>query len=225
MQKGKHVLIEKPIAVTENEAREVNRVSEETGYQLGICFQNRYNHTSITAKEIIDSGRLRKVLGGGLLINQTIHTLYLMQWLGGDAAYVEASVHTRYLQDVIEVEDTDEALIPTKNDARFVFYATNGNINNTSPLIEIHFENGTMRLENDVQISNRDGSTETIKNPVATIGDKGYWGSGHEILIRLFYRSLIENKKFLLDGRMAAKSLDLVLAFYRSSANNARVVI
>jgi len=46
--------------------------------------------------------------GGGLLMNQAIHTLDLLQWLVGDVESVAGSVSTRSLADVIEVEDTAE---------------------------------------------------------------------------------------------------------------------
>src|ERR1051326_905751 len=56
MKAGKHVITEKPIAVTVREADEMAAVAEETGRRLGVVFQQRFRTVSIKAKEMIASG-------------------------------------------------------------------------------------------------------------------------------------------------------------------------
>ena len=109
---GVHVLVEKPLAHTCAEAERLVEAAERSDTRMGVCFQNRYNATAQAARELLDSGEVGSVLGvaatvmwtrtpdyyrakpwrgrwetagGGLLINQAIHTLDLVQWLGGAA--------------------------------------------------------------------------------------------------------------------------------------------
>lgn len=69
MRAGKHVLLEKPMCVTMEEATELLRVEKETGKILTIGFQPRYDDNMRKIKEIVQSGDLGKVyyvqIGGG----------------------------------------------------------------------------------------------------------------------------------------------------------------
>lgn len=58
-----------------------------------------------------------------MLINQTIHTLDLLQWFGGEITSVQGSVSTDVLDGVIEVEDTAHACITFRNKVRGLFTA------------------------------------------------------------------------------------------------------
>ena len=105
---------------------------------MGICFQNRYNVSSQEMRRLLDSGELgdvhgayasvvwtrtadyyqskpwrgsRAESGGGLLINQAIHTLDLVQWFMGDVVDLAGHVATNKFGDVIDVEDTAEMLL------------------------------------------------------------------------------------------------------------------
>ena len=124
LKAGKHVLVEKPVAINVEQAKKMLEASKKYKSFLGVCFQNRYNPTSVVAKQILDSGELGKVLGikglvtwyrdeeyysssgwrgsfdtegGGVLINQSIHTLDLMQWFGGDIESSKGGVYTKFL--------------------------------------------------------------------------------------------------------------------------------
>src|SRR5690606_13199583 len=63
LRAGKHVLVEKPIAVTLEDADEMIRVSEETGSSLHIGYTRRYRDCYLRTKEQILQGRLGKILG------------------------------------------------------------------------------------------------------------------------------------------------------------------
>ncbi len=165
MRKGKHVLTEKPMAISVEQAEEMIKVSSETGMRLGVCFQNRYNQMSRKILDIIRSGEAGGLKGakgfvtwyrsedyyrnsgwrgtwekegGGVLINQSIHTLDLLNWFaGGDIKSLKASVDTRRLEGVIEVEDTADAFMKTKTGAPVLFYATTGYCANSRVEMEI----------------------------------------------------------------------------------------
>ncbi len=244
MRKGKHVLTEKPMAMTPEEAREMIRVSEETERVLGVCFQNRYNATSVKIKELLESGKAGRILGakafvtwhrdekyytesgwrgtwetegGGVLINQAIHTLDLLQWFLGDIESIHANVDTRLLKGVIAVEDTAEATIRYRNGASALFYATNCYPANSPVEIEIICENATIKLSDQLTIKYKDGETETVSEENPKTGEKSYWGSSHKYLIHDFYKKLSEGAPFGIDGKAGIKALEMIRAIYVSS--------
>ena len=118
LKKGINVLVEKPCSVSSEEVETLRNAQKESGRQLAVCFQNRYNSCVTKADEIISSGRLGKVKSvrgfvtwsrdedyysddwhgtlekecGGVLINQAIHTVDLIQHFGGKCKKITAHV-------------------------------------------------------------------------------------------------------------------------------------
>src|SRR4051812_31638095 len=130
---GKHVLCEKPLATTPDDVRRmVAAAATAKGMAAGV-FQHRFSPLARRLRELVqggDFGRVERVRvdfrctrtptyyasgawrgrwdaeGGGVLINQAIHTIDLAQWIAGAPATVErATVENRRLAGTIEVED------------------------------------------------------------------------------------------------------------------------
>ncbi len=244
MKSGKHVLVEKPIATRSIHGEEMVNVSRETGMRLGACFQNRYNDTSVKIKQFLESGKAGRIIGarafvtwhrdrnyyagsdwrgkkategGGVLINQAIHTLDLLQWFLGDVERVKGNVDTRLLKDVIEVEDTAEATIIFKSGAVALFYATNCYAKDSPVEMEIICEKAVLKLSGGLTISCSDGTREYTEDTDLKTGGKPYWGCGHAALIEDYYDCLAEEKPFRVDGRQALPSLRIIEAVYDSS--------
>lgn len=118
---GLHVLTEKPIDISTSRADELLKATIDSGVKLGVFFQDRCKPGIRRLKGWIDKGLLGRLLlveakvkwyrppeyysqskwrgtceldGGGVLINQAIHTLDLMLWLLGDVARVQARLAT-----------------------------------------------------------------------------------------------------------------------------------
>jgi predicted dehydrogenase len=245
MQHGKHVFTEKPMAITVSEAQKMIEVSEDTGKLLGVCFQNRYNTTSIKVKELLTSGKVGKVLGGrafmtwnrdreyyasdawrgtwdqeggGALINQAIHTLDLIQWFIGDVEKVTGSIHTRLLKDDIEVEDTAEATILFKDGTVFLFYASNNYCMDAPVSIEIVCENAVIRMDEELTVRYGNGDVETFIDIDSSTGEKSYWGNSHKELIEDFYHSIINSDRVRINGEQGIISLKMINAVYEESA-------
>jgi len=244
MRKGKHVLTEKPMAISVEEAEKMINVSNETGMKLGVCFQNRYNTTSMKIYELLKTGNAGKIKGakgwmtwyrdeeyykgsnwrgtwekegGGVLINQSIHTLDLLNWFIGDIASLRANVDTRMLEGIIEVEDTADALLKTKDGTSALFYATNCYCINSPVEIEIICEKAVIRLSDSLIIKYNDGRKEEILNINKASGEKAYWGLSHSLLIEDFYDSILENREFLVNGYEGIKTIKIIKAIYESS--------
>lgn len=244
---GKHVLTEKPLATNLPSALRMLEAARHSKGQLGVVFQNRYNDPSIRMKEIIDSGEFGRLIcmkgivtwhrsedyytssnwrghwvseGGGVLINQTIHTLDLLQWFGGEIASVKGSVTTDVLERVIEVEDTAHATLLFKNNVRALFYATNAYLVNSPVELELVFEQGTLLLRRDCLYLYKEGKETMLCEPTSGNGEgKSYWGTGHRRLIHDFYEHVRDGRNFWLNGTEGIKALQLVSDIYTSSSS------
>lgn len=249
---GKHVLTEKPMALTAREGEELAAAAEQSSGMLGVCFQNRYNETSLAAKGFCGSGELGRLLGlrasvawsrkpgyytespwrgrwetegGGLLMNQAIHTLDLLQWFGGGIVSVKGSVTTDALEGIIEVEDTAHARIVFESGASAVFYATNAHMENAPVELELVFEQGKLIQRRDALYLWADGKERTLADAFADgqpLAGKSYWGAGHSRLIADFYRCLSQGEPFPIDGREGLKAVRLAGDIYASSRERAR---
>lgn len=249
MEKGFDVYLEKPCAMNVEQAKKIIEVSDKTGKKVCVSFQNRLVNTTARAKEIADSGRMGKLLGmkglvtwqrggayytesdwrgswategGGVLMNQSIHTLDLLYYFGGKIKKVEGSVALRKNGGVIEVEDTAEATIWFENGTTAIFYATNCHMTSTPAELELVFEKGSLLISNDVLYENTDGRfKEAAENGGTTLG-KAVWGSGHVKMIGNFYKTLNGEKADYCDVRDAYQVLEIIEAIYKTSANKLR---
>lgn len=246
LRAGKHVLTEKPMASELADAKAMIAESEKPGSPtLAVIFQNRYNPATVELKRIADSGEAGRLLGaranicwhreapyytesgwrgawstegGGVLINQSIHTLDLLSYIGGPIARVKGSISTDRLAGVIEVEDDVHAAFDFVSGARGVLQATTGYVTDAPVLLECVFERGVYQLLADKLFRLADGVPELLLGGQApTVADKAYWGSGHPAQIRDFYAHLERGEHFPIDGRSAYPALELLKRIYESS--------
>jgi predicted dehydrogenase len=244
LERGINVIVEKPLAHTRAEGERVVAAAERGNAKIGVCFQNRYNLPVQAAHDLLVSGELGAVLGasatvmwhrnaayyesrpwrgrwatggGGLLMNQAIHTLDLLQWLVGPVTRVRGNASTRALDDVIEVEDTAELTLTHENGARSVFYATLANAVNAPITIDIIAERGTINLSGDLTVTHADGRVDVVKEREIASGERAYWGLSHQLLIRDFYDRLDDDEPFWIDPLEAQKTLEIIQDVYDRS--------
>jgi predicted dehydrogenase len=244
LERGIHVVLEKPVAHTRDEASRLIDAAAASNAKIAICFQNRYNAPVRAAHEALSTGDLGSVIGasatvlwhrtaayyedrpwrgrwstggGGLLMNQAIHTVDLVQWLVGPVASVRGNASTRFLNDVIEVEDTAEMVLTHTGGARSVFYATLAHASNAPVDIEIVTEKATLHLRGDLTVTHADGRVDTVTEAAAATGERAYWGVSHELLIQDFYSSLTDDGVFWIDPVAARASFDIIQDVYDQS--------
>ena len=241
---GVNVLVEKPVAHTMSEAWRLVEAAERPGSpKIGVCFQNRYNTTSQTIHAKLRSGDLGTVLGasatvfwhrteayyharpwrglvdrggGGVLINQAIHSLDLLQWLLGEVVDVSGFTGRLALEGVIEVEDSALLVLDHAGGARTVFAASNANATDSPVTMEIATESAELFLRHDLTISYADGRAETVAERRATSAGRAYWGVSHDLLIADFYARLADPEPFWISPREAVKSLEILTRAYSS---------
>ena len=122
---GKHVVVEKPMALRLEDADAMIRACDEAGVKLFVVKQNRFNVPVVKAREALEAGRFGQlVLGtvrvrwcrdqtyydqdawrgtwaydGGVLTNQASHHVDMLEWFMGDVESVHARAHHRAGQD------------------------------------------------------------------------------------------------------------------------------
>lgn len=168
---GKHIVVEKPIALTLEDADAMIAACERAGVRLFTVLQNRYNIPVRKLREAVEAGRFGKlVLGtvrvrwcrrqdyydqdawrgtwaedGGVFANQASHHVDLLQWMMGDVESVFARSATRLVN--IEAEDTGVALLKFKSGAMGVIEATTAaRPKDLEGSISILGENGTVEI-------------------------------------------------------------------------------
>lgn len=173
LKQGKHILVEKPVAVTVGEAKRLNETAKlYPQLKYAIMYNQRTNRMYKNAKGIIDRGELGEVRrinyiitdwyrsqayynqggwraswsgeGGGALINQCIHQLDIVQWLCGMPESVYAFCNTRDRE--ITVENEVSSFFYYKNGAVASFSAATNELTGTNRL-EIAGDNGRIIIE------------------------------------------------------------------------------
>ncbi len=173
MRAGKHVLVEKPIDITVKAAEEIEKIRLETGLKAGVVHQNRNNVDMYPIKRAIELGHLGRIFlgtfavkwyrkedyykgwhgtweidGGGSLMNQSVHTVDLMQWLMGDVSCVTS--HIDIVNHDIETEDTTVSVLRFKSGAMGTFVTTTCAYPGLSTDIQVYGTNGSVEADQDV---------------------------------------------------------------------------
>lgn len=250
LKAGCHVLTEKPIALTMEDAREMIDTARACGRQLGVIFQNRYIEGVQEAKRLIESGALGTIRGawsslawhrppsyyecdwkgswekegGGVVIDQAIHSIDLVRYMMGcEACSVQGHIARRILT-CIEVEDEADAAITFENGAVYAFSACNYYVKNSPIRVEISGDKGRCLLtEMDMEIELEGRMPYHVEPRLCMNGGESYWGSYHSAQVRDFYQKLRAGQLVSVDPEDAAKTLELVLGLY-ASAKEGRTV-
>lgn len=247
LEKGVHVLCEKPMSIKYEDAIANVELAEKMGVKYGIIFQCRYNDSAKLVKENLDNGKLGKVIsaravltwckpdeyyslsdwkgtwdkeGGGVVIDQAIHSLDLANWfINDEIESVQAHLANRG-HSIMEVDDSAEGFVKYKNGATLGFWAMN-NYGCDDPIeIRLFCENGKVVMDYDkAVITFNNGETlvaETKIDPnVEYEGGKDYWGFQHIREIADFYDAIEKDREPTISGKEALKIQKLICEIYR----------
>ncbi len=145
---GKHIVVEKPMALTLDDADAMIKACDNSGCKLFVVKQNRFNVPVVKTREALEAGRFGKLvlgtvrvrwcrhqsyydqdhwrgtwaLDGGVLANQASHHIDLLEWMMGEVESVFAMSSTALVD--IETEDTAVVALRFKNGALGLIEAT-----------------------------------------------------------------------------------------------------
>ena len=245
-EKGVHVLTEKPMDVDYESAENAVKTAKEKGLLFAVVFQCRYNDASQLVKKAVQSGKLGKVLsvrstltwarpdeyyedsdwkgtwdkeGGGVVIDQAIHSIDLVRWVvDSEVDKVSCSMANRG-HKTVDVEDSAEGLVVFKNGVKYGFYCMNNYACDEPIEIRLCCEKGkAIFTYDDAYIYYDDGTMEEThleENPVVCEGGKDYWGFQHVRMIRNFYDALLGKADLDVSGEEALKTHKLIMEIYK----------
>ena len=232
---GKRVVVEKPPVMKKTELDTLFLKYDTT--KIFPIIQNRTNNCVIKLKELLETkkfGRLKGIKsvitwnrdetyykvedwrgkkeyeGGGVLINQAVHTLDLIIYLAGNVKSVSSTMNNCSLKGVIDVEDTVSVYMSFVNGASAVFYATNAYTKNSAVQIEFDCENANIVYDNGkLYVNDINVCSDSLKYE-----GKSYWGNGHEKTLFDLYE---KKSKLCLDD--VKNTMNTLFAIYESANN------
>lgn len=170
---GINVIVEKPMAMSMQDANEMIKRSEAKGVKLSVCHQNRFNIAVQEMRKALDSGRFGQLShgsinvrwnrnkayyeqapwrgkwasDGGSLMNQCIHGIDLLRWMMGDEVEEVYGVTRQRFHDYLECEDIGMAVLKFKNGAVGTIEGTvNVYPKNLEETLYLFGETGTVKL-------------------------------------------------------------------------------
>ena len=250
---GRHVLTEKPMATKWDEGMEMVRVCRDAGVKLFVVKQNRLNATLQALKQAVEQGRFGRVhmvnvnvfwtrpqsyyddapwrgrwdMDGGAFLNQASHYVDMVDWLVGPVDSVHA--YTATLAREIEAEDTGVMSLRLRRGGLASINVTMlAYGKNFEGSITILGERGTVRIggvavnridhwEFD-QVMPHDDAVRAASYQTTSV-----YGFGHP----LYYANVIDTLRgeasAQVDGYEGLRSLEVVIAAYRSARDGVRV--
>ena len=245
---GKHVLVEKPMGVTPSEADAMIGACRDARVKLGVLFNQRFRPEAVLMREIIDSGAVGKVYrtsmtsvmlrtqdyydrldwrgtwqeeGGGALLNQGIHAIDLLQWLGGIPGRVIGVVST--LRHRIEVEDFSTALLQYEGGGQGTLHCSTSQAPNHQRL-EIWGENGGIVMDDwSVTVHRLDIPVQEFIDQDRSVAfsspgvrsetfEAGPESRTHAPAIDDFARAIMEDREPAITGEDGLRSQEIVAA-------------
>jgi predicted dehydrogenase len=175
MRSGRHVIVEKPMEINLAKIDEMLRVQQETGVKLAVISQHRFDPASRQVHELVEQKAFGRLVlgnaqvpwwrsqayydsrawrgtwaldGGGVLMNQSIHSIDLLQWLMGPVKSVCA--YTDTLAHRIETEDVAVAILRFASGALGTIGATTAAYPGITTRVEVFGDRGSAVLEDDL---------------------------------------------------------------------------
>ncbi len=241
-ENGKHILCEKPLARTLDEAREMIRAAEAAGVILATAFPCRFIPSIRRLRQMILSGQAAAVIairatnrgtmpggwfiesersGGGAVIDHTVHVADLMRWLlSSEVVEVYAETDTRFhdigIDDVgmlsMKFENGVFATLDTSWSRPVKSFPTWGDVT-----MKLVLANGTVEIDSFNQkvevFSEADGKGHWV-----------YFGDGiDEGLVANFAAAIKGAEEVSATGSDGLRALEVALAAYESSRRGAPV--
>jgi predicted dehydrogenase len=172
LKKGKHILVEKPLSVTTTDAKRILNAAKEQNIFAAVMYNQRTNPLYKRAETLVKSGAIGKVQrlnyiitdwyrsqayynqggwraslkgeGGGMLMNQCVHQLDLIQWIQGMPKSVDARMCTKGRK--ITTENDVTAIFDYGNGVYLSFSASTHELRGTNRL-EIAGDNGRIVID------------------------------------------------------------------------------
>ena len=246
MNKGKSVIVEKPMALSIKDADNMIEAANKNNVKLCISHQNRFNKPIQKLIKSIKDNKFGKLMNGtarilwnrnegyykqapwrgtwdqdgGTLMNQCIHNIDLLQWMMGgeiDKVYAECDTFLRN----IEAEDFGAIIIRFKNGAIGIVEGSACVYpKNLEETLSIFGSEGTVVIGglavNELKTWRFDNEDEDKIKEELQVEIDNVYGDGHTPLFKDFIDSINNNREPLINGVEGKKAMSIILAAYKS---------
>jgi UDP-N-acetyl-2-amino-2-deoxyglucuronate dehydrogenase len=250
---GKHVLVEKPVALNLADADRLIETCEECGVTLCVVLQNRFNPPMLDLRALVDSGKLGRImlgnacvrwyrpqeyyedgwhgtwaLDGGALMNQSIHHIDALRWLMGEVVSVYA--YTATLGHKMEAEDIGVAVLKFKSGALATIEGSTITYpENLEGSVALFGEHGSVKVGGTAL--NRKvfwkvaGDLEHEREMLTreAVDPPSVYGYSHRAQIAEMVEAIREGRQPSTHGRQARQSLEIVCAIYESARTGCEI--
>jgi predicted dehydrogenase len=265
MRAGRHVIIEKPMEIQHKRIEEILQVQKETGKKVAIISQHRFDKASMQVKQLLEEGAFGRLVlgnaaipwwrsqkyydsgawrgtweldGGGILMNQSIHSIDLLQWFMGPVKRIQA--YTDTLVHSMETEDVGVAVLRFASGALGTISATTGGYPGAVTRIEIFGDKGSAIIENDKlgylhlarddkeevgaygggkkEEGNKDGGA-TAQNPASLQANT------HGMQISNMIQAIRNDGTPLVDGNAGRHPVEIILGIYEAARTGKEIVL
>ncbi len=255
---GKHIISEKPMAISPDGLQRMISAVEENNVEMAVIFQNRLSRDIVKAKRAVEAGMIGKPIlgnatvhwkrtdeyykanggwrgtwqldGGGSLMNQSVHTIDLVQWIMGGIDSVSANIAT--LSHDIETEDTAAASVVFTSGALGTIQGTTSASQDWPVRVEVVGTGGRVVIEKGVLVTWEGDSdlTDELLTPSDRLFVEGWepdepFGASHRRQLKLILEALREGETPPVPPSEARKAVDIILAIYESATSGRRVAI
>ena len=254
---GKHIVTEKPMATTTEGADRMTAAAAEAGVEMAVIFQNRFHRDALRLKRAMEAGLFgRPILGnalvhwhrsqeyyhasggwrgtwtldgGGALMNQSIHTIDLLQWIMGPIDRLSAETAT--LAHVMETEDVASATLRFANGAVGAIQGTTAAKTDAPIQLEIIGTEGRGVLEGG-RITVWEPGREVPDDEILTNEDveltEGWqpdepFGAAHGRQWRAIVKALRAGESPPVPGQEARVAVQIIRAIYDAAASGQRL--
>ncbi len=250
----KHVIIEKPLSVTNEDCDRIIAAADEEGVCAGVITQYRFSDAIHKLKELISEGKLGKIisaelimkynrtqeyydssswrgtwkLDGGSLMNQGIHGVDALLYVMGDV--VGVSGYTKTLTHTMEAEDTACVAVEFKNGALGLIHSTTSVYKGYPRNLIVSGTKGTVSVKDDyIDFADVEGM-EGIEASTKPNGKKGFSKaedidvSGHVFQISDFVDAINNNRDPIITLREAKKDVTFINAVYESARTGKKII-
>lgn len=252
---GKHVLVEKPMAMTLKTADALIVACREAGVKLAVIHQNRFNESIKLLHKALEDGRFGKLThgqatvrwnrddnyytqapwrgtklqDGGVLMNQSIHNIDLLQWVFGPVESVFGYTATNLRK--IEMEDVGAAVIKFKNGAIGLIEAASTIYpKNIEETLNVFGERGSVIVGgiavNRIETWEFSDSVEEQKTIFASqeSDPPTVYGFGHREIIADMIDAIRQDHVPAVPGEEGRKAIEIILAIYKCQETKVPVV-
>ncbi|KFZ39965.1 MULTISPECIES: Gfo/Idh/MocA family protein [Thermoactinomyces] len=246
----KHVIVEKPMALTLEDADRMIDACEKNGVKMAVVHPNRFRPAVVELRKQLEQGAFGKIghanatvrwnrnqayydqapwrgtkaMDGGVLMNQAIHNMDLLLWMMGDIEEI-SSYHATRIRN-IEAEDTSVSVIRFKNGALGVLEAAVTIYpKNLEESLSIFGEKGTAVIggptANWIKEWKFEGlPDEEAQNTIRRVEQDPFGIPGHQCIIQDMTEAVLKDRKPVVSGEEGRKALSFVIGCQLAAERN-----